>query len=89
MKNGACPKCSSNEIYHSPESGFYPASMHPYGMRVMEGEGFWEEKVHVVNLEHYVCRACGFFETYASANDPNFALLEKASNWEKLNKEQE
>ncbi len=83
MRNGICPKCESGAIYHAHQNGFYPASNHKYGLRVIEGEG-WNASIVVINLQHYVCRDCGFFETYASTDDPAFAKIESSSNWKKL-----
>lgn len=81
MKNSVCPKCFSTEIYHA-ENGFYPSSNHKYGMRILEGEG-WNADITVVTMTHYVCRACGYFESYVNPGDPDFAKIETSSNWKK------
>jgi hypothetical protein len=86
MRSGKCPKCSSNAIYHAKKDGFYPASNHSYGMRIVEEAG---GKIHVANLEHYFCRACGFFETYVSTDDPKLSRIDQSGNWRKLPEEQE
>jgi len=85
MRNGKCPKCNLQEIYYSKEQGLIVTGGKPSYLNVFVfKENGWNSENEYLNLEHYLCRACGYVESYASTTDPMFAKLETATNWKKL-----
>lgn len=60
MKDGICPKCSSDAIYISqPRRNRIQAGKH-----IIAKQGAWI--AHYVDLTHYGCAHCGYVEAYAS-----------------------
>ncbi len=88
MQNGICPKCSSQEVYHSDATG------ETHGVSVDRSQPFvrlykdakWIPDVWMIELSYYVCRSCGFFETYVR-DVSELSRLDACTNWRWVNEE--
>ena len=80
MRTGKCPKCSSTEIYYSKSRGV-SAAQHIVRINIEPEKSM---DIRSINLEHFLCHQCGYIETYALVNDPNFPQLDQNTNWKKL-----
>jgi predicted nucleic-acid-binding Zn-ribbon protein len=73
MKQGKCPKCSSDEVYSGshikPKSGPFVSNSIPISLTSIAG------------LDNYVCTQCGYVESYIS--DPS-KLKEISIRWPKV-----
>lgn len=85
MKNGICPKCTSTEVYRSKtktglEYGLV-ADKSPLLLNIYKDKGWWPD-VNLLYMDHFVCRACGYFEMYVQ-DIAKLAKLEDCTNWVK------
>jgi DNA-directed RNA polymerase subunit M/transcription elongation factor TFIIS len=81
MRDGKCPKCSSTEIYYAQTKGLSANTSHILALHTFTTSG--RAKVELFNLENYVCRTCGYLETYVTT-DENLARLDYSTTWKKL-----
>jgi predicted nucleic-acid-binding Zn-ribbon protein len=58
MKNGKCPKCGSDRVFHGVE---IPAKFGPFGSNSIPITLF-----SIAALDNYVCAACGYVESYVA-----------------------
>jgi predicted nucleic-acid-binding Zn-ribbon protein len=88
VQNGVCPKCSSREVYHSDATGeahgVSVARSQPY-MRLYK-DARWVPDVWMIELSYYVCRFCGYFETYVR-DVGELSRLDACTNWRRVDGE--
>lgn len=77
MKNGTCPKCKSSAVYKK-RRGIELAVDGAFYIRISS------ERMSrsLTDVDHYVCTACGYFETYIEDQAKLNAI---SSDWEKVN----
>jgi hypothetical protein len=92
MRTGICPKCNSNEIYHSFSKSSLDSGLRAGdGMLMVNfhkvGKGLFGDNFAMFTLESFLCRSCGYIETYVPQADlEKMSLkLETATNWNKIN----
>jgi len=81
VKKGRCPKCQSTEIFVNLEGGLHH-----------RGECYREQVIAKddLNLETYLCMACGYVELYAAAQTdarrpkPRLEVLPGKYGWQPL-----
>ncbi len=75
MKQGKCPKCSSEEVYSGievlPKSGPFGSNAIPVSI------------VSIAALDNYVCTDCGYLERYVAESAKREEIAKK---WPKANK---
>ncbi|HXF84700.1 MAG TPA: hypothetical protein VNK49_04865 [Anaerolineales bacterium] len=76
MKDGKCPKCKSDKVYvkrrgisHSSSSGVYIYISSEWATRP------------ALDVDHYICTACGYFEAYV---EDKARLEAVAKDWKKV-----
>ncbi len=85
MRDGVCPKCSSEEVYYSDATGMeHGVSIDrssPYVRLYKDAK--WAPDVWMLELSYYLCRSCGYFETYV--RDPGeLSKLDVSTNWRRV-----
>jgi predicted nucleic-acid-binding Zn-ribbon protein len=86
MKNGICPKCSSNYIRfkknnvgeYADSGGWFryiPLNTVPIGAKT----GFFADKPLFAEVDNYICIECGYVESYIS-NQEHLDFV--AQNWD-------
>jgi len=73
LKTGICPKCSSHEVFSGAgiafKKGPFGSNSIPIGL------------TSIGALDNFVCKACGYVESYVS--DPK-KLAEISRKWDKI-----
>ena len=90
MKSGKCPKCNSTEIFASYgkstlDSGFSTGDGQPLLRLRTAKSGLFGDDYKMLEMETYVCRACGCVEQYVH----DLAALRKidsCANWRRAGK---
>jgi predicted nucleic-acid-binding Zn-ribbon protein len=85
MRNGTCLKCSTQNVY------FSNASAIQNGLKTGDGypllniykENRFIPDIDYLEMDYYVCGACGYFEMYVRDISRLFKL-DESSNWVKL-----
>ena len=92
MRNGICPKCNSTEIYRSfsetkLEAGLRASEGMPMVNFHKTGKGLFGDDFALYTLEGYLCRNCGYVESYIplQALEKMSQKLVSATNWQKVN----
>jgi predicted nucleic-acid-binding Zn-ribbon protein len=83
MRDGVCPKCASEEVYYADTqpSGMLAGEGQPL-LRIYKDKSFWPD-VTLVEMNIYVCRACGYVEMHAT-DTGKLEKLADATNWHKV-----
>lgn len=76
MKNGTCPKCNSSTVY-TKRQGIDLAVESAFYVRISSERMTRSLK----DVDHYVCTACGYFETYIEDKDRLQAIT---GDWKKV-----
>jgi hypothetical protein len=89
MKNGICPKCSSSEVYRSFSESSLGAGLRADDGLLMvnlhkEGKGLFGDDFTLLTVEGYLCRSCGYVESYVHDLERLSQKLDEATNWEKV-----
>ena len=91
MRNGICPKCNATEVYHSfskksLDSGLKAPDTAPMVNFHKVGKGLFGANYALFTLAAYLCRKCGYLETYVPEADleQNSQKLAEATNWNKV-----
>lgn len=58
MKDGKCPKCGSEEVFHGVD---IPAKSGPFGSNSIP-----ISMLSIAALDNYVCTECGYVESYVA-----------------------
>ncbi len=85
MQNGVCPKCASREVYYSDATG------ETHGISVDRSQPYvrlykdatWMPDVWMIALSYYLCRSCGYFETYVR-DVGELSRLDACTNWQRV-----
>jgi hypothetical protein len=85
MRSGICPKCNSNEIYYSDAKGVQSAITTGSGSLLVRlyKDNKWVPDIWLLPLECYLCKECGYFESYVM-NAEELSKLDESTNWRKL-----
>ena len=74
MKDGTCPKCNSTTVYTKRKGMSYgDGGVHVYISSQMVSRA--------VQVDHYLCTTCGYFEAYVEDKDKLAAV---AKDWKKV-----
>lgn len=73
MKNGKCPRCNSQNVFHQTNGIYVPKTL---GIFVNTSGGGHSGS----NSEDYVCTDCGYYERYISDGE---TLKAVAKAWKK------
>jgi hypothetical protein len=91
MRNGVCPKCNATEVYHSFSKSSLDSGLRADdGMPMVNfhkvGKGLFGDNFALFTLEAYLCRKCGYVETYVPEADLGQMSLKlaEATNWNKV-----
>lgn len=76
MKNGKCPKCGSDKVFHGAE---IPAKFGPFGSNSIP-----ITMLSIASLDNYVCAECGYLESYVAESTK---LKEISKKWPKVKAE--
>jgi predicted nucleic-acid-binding Zn-ribbon protein len=87
MRDGSCPKCASGEIYYSDATG------QAHGISVDRSQPYvrlykdarWVPDVWMLELSYYVCRSCGYLETYVR-DARELSKLDECTNWHRVDR---
>jgi predicted nucleic-acid-binding Zn-ribbon protein len=85
MRQGICAKCGSGEVYVSEASGAQSGLTAGGGqlcLRIYKENRFIPD-VHVLETEVYVCRSCGYFESYVR-DAAALSKLDDCTNWRRV-----
>ena len=90
MKNGICPKCNSKEVYRSfSESSLNAGLRADDGVLMInlrkESKGLFGDDFTLITVEGYLCRNCGYVESYVGDLERLSQKLGEATNREKVN----
>ncbi len=88
MKNGICPKCKAEEIYHGLATDGEGLSAGSYCLciEIIAGASSDEREQKTLWIDTYICSACGYVEMYVS-NWEDLPNLPKADGWIKVEAE--
>jgi hypothetical protein len=78
VKNGKCPKCDSDKVFHGAE---IPAKFGPFGSNSIP-----ITMLSIASLDNYVCTECGYLESYVAESTK---LKEISKKWPKVKAEAE
>lgn len=82
MRNGICPKCSSDQVYLSDASAAQTA-VSTYPLLKIYKENKWVPDIAMLEFNYYVCGSCGHFEM--SVRDVGqLSKLDDCTNWRKI-----
>ena len=76
MKDGKCPKCGSDKVFHGID---IPAKAGPFGSNSIP-----VTLVSIAALDNYVCAACGYVESYIAESAK---LREISMKWPRVKEE--
>jgi predicted nucleic-acid-binding Zn-ribbon protein len=76
VKEGKCPKCGSDRVYHGSD---IPAKCGPFGSNSIP-----VTMVSIAALDNYVCARCGYVESYVAESSK---LREISRKWPRVNEE--
>jgi hypothetical protein len=85
VRSGICQKCTSEKVYYSDAKGL------EHGITVDSSSPFvrlykdtrWVPDIWLLQMAHYVCQSCGYFETYV-LDVEQLSKLDECTNWRKL-----
>ena len=83
MRDGLCPKCVAEEVYvaDTNPAGMLAGEGQPL-LRIYKEKGFWPD-VTLVEMNIYICRACGYVEMHALDTE-KLEKLADSTNWHKV-----
>lgn len=73
MKNGKCPKCGLDKVYHGSD---IPAKFGPFGSNSIP-----ITMLSMASLDNYVCVECGYVESYIAESTK---LREISKKWPRV-----
>jgi predicted nucleic-acid-binding Zn-ribbon protein len=76
VKNGKCPKCGSDKVFHGAE---IPAKFGPFGSNSIP-----ITLLSIASLDNYVCAECGYLERFVAEATK---LKEISIKWPKVKAE--
>jgi predicted nucleic-acid-binding Zn-ribbon protein len=76
VKNGKCPKCGSDNVFHGAE---IPAKFGPFGSNSIP-----ITLLSMASLDNYVCAECGYVESYVAES---MKRVEISKKWPKVKAE--
>jgi predicted nucleic-acid-binding Zn-ribbon protein len=90
MKNGICPKCNSSEVYHSFSESSLGAGLRADDGILMvnlhkESKSLFGDDFTLLPVGSYLCRSCGYVESYVQDMARLSQKLDEATNWKKVN----
>lgn len=85
MRDGVCPKCASAEVYYSDAGGATHALSAGGGAPLVRlyRDAKWLPDVWMLETAHYLCRSCGYFETYVR-DAAELSKLDDCTNWRRV-----
>jgi predicted nucleic-acid-binding Zn-ribbon protein len=86
VRDGQCPKCSSQEVYSSLARGAQAGLSTDGGqplLRIYKDKRFIPD-ISLLEMACYVCRDCGYFEMYVR-DTSQLSRLDDCTNWQKVN----
>jgi len=82
MQNGECPRCHTRTVYRSiatnTQGGLTTGDGSPL-IRIYK-ENRWVPDIDLLTLTVYLCRSCGYVETYVS-DLGRLEKLDDCTNW--------
>jgi hypothetical protein len=85
VRSGICQKCSSDKVYYSDakgmEHGITVDSSSPL-VRLYK-DNRWVPDIWLLEMAHYLCQSCGYFESYVLDVD-QLSKLDECTNWRRL-----
>jgi predicted nucleic-acid-binding Zn-ribbon protein len=85
MLGGTCPKCASEEVYYNDAKGSQSGLSTDGGqplLRVYKDKRFMPD-IALLEMNCYVCRACGYFEMYVQ-DVAQLSKLDDCTNWSRI-----
>jgi hypothetical protein len=85
MRNGLCVKCGADTVYFSSAKGSQT------GLKTGDGSPYlniykdnkWIPDIDYLEMNYYVCRACGYFEMFV-LDVSKLIKLDDCDNWQKI-----
>ena len=82
MRDGHCPKCSATEVYKCEEQGLKHALIEANSLRIYKDKRLVPD-ITFLGFAHYVCKQCGYFESYVLQVD-QLSKLTDSDNWTRV-----
>ena len=85
MQNGICLKCHTKNVYLSNAKGLQSGLKTGDGQPLLNiyKENRFIPDIDYLEMNHYICRNCGYFEMYVR-DVAKLSKLDDCSNWVKI-----